>query len=245
MNKKLKENLRVAFDAPTPKRKNDFLLSVNFPKATRIEFLFAQVRYIRKRVWISTFLSVVPALILLFSKITENVLGFVWVVSSLLPFIALVGITEIARSVSHNMAELEMSCKYSFSDVVLTRLVILGCINMILFTSIITAFHIAGNIEILSLIVYLFVPFLLTCSLSLFAINCLQSREGIYVCGGISGLVSIINAFLSNQFRIAYSDEYMVFWGAAFCILLIWTIGEIIKLIRKTEESQWNLSLTA
>ena len=245
MNKKLKENLRAAFDAPAPKRKNDFLSSVNFPKATRINFLFAQVGYIRKRVWISTLLAVVPTLILLFTNITENVLGFVWVVSSLLPFITLVGITEIARSVSHNMAELEISCKYSFSDVVLARLGILGCTNMILFTAIITSFRMAGNIEILRLGVYLFVPFLLTCSLSLFALNRLRSKEGIYVCGGISGFVSIINAFLSNQYRIAYTDGYMAFWGAAFCILLIWTIGEIIILIRRTEESQWNLSLTA
>jgi len=245
MNKKLKENLRVAFDAPMPKQKTEFLLSVNFPKASRFDFLLAQIGYIRKRVWIVTFLAVVPSLTVLSSQITENVLNFVWVVSSLLPFIALAGITEIARSVSHNMLELEISCKYSFSDIVLARLGILSCTNMIMFAVIIASFRAAGSIEILRLGTYLFVPFLLTCSLSLFALNRLRSKEGIYICGGISCGISILNAILSNSYRIVFSGEYMMFWRIAFILLLIWTAGELIKLIRKTEELKWNSSLTA
>jgi hypothetical protein len=245
MNNRLKEGLRAAFDAPSPKRKSEFLLSVNFPKASRFDFLLSQIGYIRKRVWILALLAVLPALIALSSQITENVLGFVWVASSFLPFIALAGITEIARSASHNMAELEISCKYSFSNVILARLWILGCATVIMFAVITVAFHMAGSAPILRLGTYLFVPFLLACSLSLFAFNRLQSRESIFICGGISCFVSIINAFISNQYRTVFSDEYMAFWGIAFAALLIWTAEEIIKLIRRTEECQWNLSLTA
>ena len=244
MNKKLKENLRTAFDAPAPKRKNEFLLTVNFPKSTCLEFILAQAGYIRKRVWVVTLLAIVPTLVISFSSITENALDFVWIVSSLLPFIVLAGITEIARSVSHNMAELEASCKHSFSDVVLTRLGILGCTSMILFVVILVSLRLGGSLEVLRLGIYLFVPFLLTCSLSLFTLNRMRTRESIYICGGISCFICIINAFLSNQYRIAYSDEYAMFWVVAFCILLIWTVIEIIRLIKRSEESQWNLSLT-
>ena len=245
MNKRLKENLRAVFDAPIPEQKTDFLLSINFPKSTRFDFLLAQVGYIRKRVWIITLLAIVPALIILFSNITENVLGFVGIASSLLPFIVLMGMTEIARSISHNMAELETSCKYSFSDIILARLGILGCTNMMMFVVVIASFRITGDVEVLRLGAYLFVPFLLTCSLSLFALNRLRSKESVYICGGVSCFVSILNAFLSNKYRIAFSNEYMMFWVIAFCILLIWTAGEIIRLIRRTEEYQWNSSLTA
>lgn len=245
MSKKLKETLKTAFDAPMPIRKSEFLLSVNFPKSTRFDFLLAQIGYIRKRVWIVALLAIIPALMILFSGITENVLGLVWVVSSLLPFIALMGITEIARSASHNMAELEISCKYSFSHVILARLGIIGFTNMIMFTVVIASFRMVGGVDVLRLGTYLFVPFLLTCSLSLFALNRLRSKESAYICGGISCFVSICNAFISNQYRSALSNEYMMFWVIAFCVLLIWTVGEIIKLIRKTEEYQWNSSLTA
>jgi len=242
VNKKLKVDLRAAFNAPTPKRKSEFLLSVNYPKTSRCDFLLAQIGYIRKRVWIASLLAAVPSLILLSSQITENIMAFVWVVSSLLPFVALAGITEVARSVSHNMAELEISCKYGLSDIVLARLGILGCTNMIVFAVIIMSFRIAGSIPALRLGAYMFVPFLLVCSLSLFTFNRLQSRDGIYICGVISCAVSISNAFLSNQYRIAFSGEYTMFWGLSFVALLIWTAVEVIRLIRRTEENQWNLS---
>ena len=245
MNKKLKDDLRAAFDAPMPKRKSEFLLSVNFPKTSRYDFLLSQIRYIRKRVWIATLLAVVPALIVIWPQMTENALGFVWAVSSLFPFIALVGITEIARSVSHNMAELEICCKYSFSSVVVARLGILGCVNVIVFAVIITSFRVAGNVDVLRAGAYLLVPFLLTCSLSLFVFNRLQSRDSIYICGGISCGVSILNAFISNSYRIVLESEHTVFWIIAFIMLLICTVREMIKLIRRTEEYQWNLSLTA
>jgi hypothetical protein len=242
MRKKEKEQIRAAFNAPTPKRKNEFLLSVNYPKSTRMDFLFAQIGYIRKRVWVVTFLIIIP---LFFLNISEDVLGYVWIFSSLLPFIALAGITEIARSVSYNMAELESSCKFSFSDVVLSRLGILGCADMILFIVIITVFRINGGVDTLRLGIYLIVPFLLTCSLSLFALNRMRSKESVYICGGISSVVSISNAFFSTRYPLAFSSENMVFWTAAFCVLIICTAYEVVKIIRRTEEMQWSLSLTA
>jgi hypothetical protein len=244
MNRKLKKCLRQAFDAPplNEKRKNEFLLSANFPKTAGVNFLLAQIRYIRKRVWITSLLAVIPVLIFLSPRITENGPRFVWMISSLLPFIALAGITEIARSVSYNMAELEMSCQYSFSAVVLARLGILGGADTILFAVMTLLLHMIGNVEILRLGVYLFVPFLLTCALSLFAFNRLRSKESVYICGCISGFVSTANALVSSQYAIF---ENMTFWYVSFFILLIWTAGEIIKLIKRTGENQWNLSSTA
>ena len=245
MNKNLKRNIRDAFEAPAPKRKPEFLSSLNFPKTTRVEFVFAQAGYIRKRVWVLTLLAIMPVLLILYSNITENILGLVWVISSLFPFIALAGVTEVARSISHNMAELEISCKFGFSDVVLARLGIISCANTIMFAIVIASFRISGNIEVWRLASYLLVPFLLTCSLSLFTLNRLRGKEKIYICGGISCLVSIANAFLSNQYQYSFANEYIFFWGIALCALLIWTAGETFKLILRLGEYQWNLSSTA
>ena len=242
MNRKLKENIAAAFDAPAPRRKTEFLSSINFLKVTLSDFILAQMGYIRKRVWLATLLAIASALLILYTNVTENVLGFVWSVSSLLPFTVLAGITEIARSISYNMAELESSCKYSFSDVVLARLGIIGCINLLMFAIVIALFHIEGSIGVWRLGTYLFVPYLLSCALSLFTLNRLRSKENIYICGGISGFVSITNAFLSNQYQSVFSDEYTLFWAIALCFLLLWTAGEIVKLIQRTGEYQWNLS---
>ena len=245
MNRKLKEGLQAAFDAPPPKRKNGFLLSLNFPKTNRLDFMAAQAGYIRKRVWVIALLSSALALLVPRLQPDESALGAIWIASSFLPFIALAGITEIARSASYNMAELEMSCRYTLSDIVLARLLILGCANMAVFAAVMASLRMLGNIEMPRLGAYLLVPFLLTSALSLFVLNRLRSKESVYICGGISCFVSILNALLSSQYRTAFSGEYTAFWGAAVFVLLLWTSGEIIKLIRKTEEYQWNLSLTA
>ncbi len=234
-----------------------------------------------------------------------NTAHFIWIVSSFLPFIALAGFTEIARSTSYNMAELEMSCKYSLSHVLLARLGILGLTEAILFAVIIAAFWHAGAADVISsfgagiaglgsfgtdavgmsdadiinnfgaglagtsdadaaggfgaagsasamnllrLGAYLFVPFLLTCALSLLVLDILRSRESLYICGGIACFVCIGNALLSNHhvyFETIFADDYVPFWNIAFIVLLLCTVWGLVKLIRRTEETQWNWSLTA
>ena len=251
MNSKLKKNLRSVFDAPAPERKAEFILALRFPKSRRRDFLLAQIGYIRKRVWIETLILLLPALALPATPMTDNVLGFVWVVSSLLPFVVLVGMTEIARSISHGMAELEKSCKYGFSDVVLARLWILACADMLLFAAITVSLGMADSGQVLRLALYLFVPFLLTCSLSLFAFNRLATQEGgswplwlgqkssaNYICGGMACGVSILNVLLSTAYRGVFSDGYVAYWGMVFVALLIWTAGEARVFVREaTNES--------
>ena len=241
MKKKLKSQLKASFEAPVPVRKTEFLQSLNFPKTNRLDFILSQIGYIRKRVWIISCLLFALALFGL--RADNNGLNLTWVISSIMPFVSLVTITEIAKSASHSMAELEMSCKYNFAGVVLARLGILGSFNLLLFGLIIILFNINGEIGfgILRTGLYLFVPFMLTCSLSLFAINRLHSRETVYICGAVSCFIGIANAIFTTQYKPAFSSEYMIFWGFAFIILVIFAITEIIKFIRKTEELQWNL----
>jgi hypothetical protein len=238
VNKKLKEQIKSAFDAPEPLRKNEFLQSINFSKTNRLDFILGQIGYIRKRVWIISCLLFVLALFVLR---TENNFNLVWLISSVLPFVSLLTTTEIARSASYNMAELEMSCKYNFAGVILTRLGILSFFNLLLFGLIIILFSGEIGFGVLRTGLYMLVPFMLTCSLSLFTLNRLRSRETIYICGVISCFTGISNALFTTQYSRAFSSEYMLFWGGAFIILVICAITETIKLIRKTEEMQWNL----
>ncbi len=241
MKKNLKMQLTTAFDAPPPMKKTEFLQSVNYPKTSRTDFIFGQVGYIRKRVWVTSCLLLVTAFIGLRSTSDDGVLSFIWFTSSLLPFLSLVTVSEIARSASHNMEELEMSCKYNFPNVILARLGILSFMNLSLFGVILLSFHNRVDFGTLRTGTYLLVPFMLTCSLSLFTLNRLHSRETTYVCGAISCLTSIANTLAAARYRVAFSDENAMFWGLAFLVLLVVTISETIKLIKETEELQWNL----
>lgn len=245
MNRKLKSQIKSAFNAPTPTEKTEFLQTLNFPKASRFDFILGQIGYIRKRVWIVSCLLLIGALCGLYVYSGNDILGMIWIVSSILPFVALVAVTEISRSQASNMAELEMSCKHSFADVVLVRLGVLGIFNFVIFSILLLSLIGKTDYNIILLGMYLLTPFLLTCTLSLFTLNHLHSRETIYICGGISCFISLLNNLLTIKYNEIFADKYLTLWSVAFFILLLTVVKQTVKLIKITEELQWNLQLTA
>jgi hypothetical protein len=196
VNRKIKEGIKLAFEAPEPTRKKEFLLAFEYPRTSRIDFFFSQIGYIRKRIWGISFLLVGLALFGLSYQASENFM--LWAVSSFTPFLVLIGITEIARSMSFNMAELEMSCKYSFSDIVLTRLGIIGITNTAVFILVILSFSRENSVGMLYLTIHLLTPYLMACALSLFFLNRFRGAGSIYVSSGASCAVSLISIALLN-----------------------------------------------
>ena len=241
MNKRMKAQLNAVFDIPAPTRKTEFLQSINYPKSREVDFILVQIGYIRKRVWIISCLLVMTVLISLRFLTDVSSLNLIWIVSSVLPFVSLTMVTEIARSASYNMAELEMSCKHNFAGIVLVRLGILSCFNMVVIGMIILLLLSEAGFGVFRLGVYLLVPFMLTCSLSLFVLNRLHARETTYICGGISCFIGMVNVLFFNQYHMVYSDKSLSLPCMALIILMVWAVRETVKLIRKTEELQWNL----
>ena len=239
MEKKLKKMIKDAFNAPMPTRKAEFLMSFDYPKAGRLDFFITQLGYVRKRVWTVSFLMIVAVVI---AMRYHEVGMVVWVVASFLPFFVVLGITEIAKSMSYNMAELEMSCRYSLSNITLARLGTIGTVNAAMFI-ILTALLSYGNgMGLFGLVVQMFTPYLLACYLSLFLMKRFRNKEQLYICGGASFLVSITSIVVFNPLAMLLPGENWLFW--AFWILLILAVGEIVKFIKRLGDYQWNLSLT-
>jgi len=239
----LKKELKSAFDVPAPTRKEQFLNQLDYPKASRIDFIKSQLGYIRKRVWILSFILFIGTLLgLYFSEVPTS---FVWVVSSVLPFISLVSISELVRSSTYNMEELEMSCKYNLLEVTLIRLGILGLTNLVVLIGIMLLFMGKTDFGLIRLGLYLLTPYLLNCYGTLFVINRLRSRETIYICSGVTVLVSILNTMLRTSTNEIYTERYGLFWVISFIMLAALSAKEIVKMIKKMGELQWNSSLTA
>lgn len=245
MNKKLKSQLKSAFNVPDPIRKNEFLKSITYPKSRPSDFVLEQIGYIRKRVWIVSLLVFIATLYGLHLYGDEKALEVVWSISSVLPFVSLMMITEVTRSMACNMAELEMSCKHSLFEVMLVRLSILSSFNFIVFVLTIVSFMGKTDFSLFRLGIYVLTPFLLTCLGSLFVINKINSRETIYICGGISGFVSLINTILTTQYSIIFENQYRLFWNILFFGLIFLVGGEIMKLLKRTGELQWHSPLNA
>lgn len=245
MNRKFKAQIKSAFNAPKSAKKKEFLQYLSFPKATYTDFIFSQIGYIRKRVWLLSGAIVIGAFFGLKYVYADNVFCMLWLISSVLPFVTLTAVTEILRSTSYHMAELEMSCRYSLADIVLVRLGILGSTNFFAFIALLLLFIGKTNYGLLRLGAYLFVPFMLTCTLSLVLLNHFKIRETTYICGGISCFVSILNSVLVNSWQSMFTDRYLFLWEIVFFVLLSLMVFQTIKLIKKMEELGWNLPLTA
>jgi hypothetical protein len=240
MNRKMKQSLQAAFAAPKPTKKAAFLAALPYPRTRMIDFLLGQAGYIRKRVWLLALAVMAAVLLLPRLPVIQNAGDMLWLASSFLPFLALVGSTELARSVSCRMAELETSCRYDFSRVILARLVIIGAADVVVFIPLCVFCFDRAEASPLLTGLRLFLPFLLTCALSLTALNRLRSRDGVYVSGAAACAVSLANIL----WRGAWAGTWLFPAGIVAILLLLWTAREITKIVRKSEEV-WSYSLTA
>jgi hypothetical protein len=242
MRNKLEKQLKSAFEAPVPAGKHQFLAKLDYPKARRIDFFKSQLGYIRKRVWVlSALLFIITFLGLYFYHVSTS---FIWIISSALPFISLVSISEIVRSTSYNMEELEMSCKHNYLEVSLARMGILGAADFIVLISILLLFMEKTDLGFFRLGLYLITPFLLNCYGSLYIVNRLKNKETMYICGCITAFVSVLNALLSMQISELYTEKYWLVWAVSFVILAVLSGRKAAILIKNMEELQWNSSLT-
>ena len=236
MNKKLKKDITKYFDAQMTeshmKNRDEFLNKLHFPKEKPIEFFLTQIGYIRKGFWICSILIMTVILIIANSfEISTMTIG---TLSALLPFLTLIGIVEIQKNISYNMAEIEMSCKHNISEVSLIRITAIGTFHFVILVAILL--FIGNNrYNILNICLYLITPFLVTNYLSLAVINHIKTRETLYVCGGVVGLVSILTIIISSSKHLIYTSTYTPIWIVTVIIFGALVVLELIKFIKKTE----------
>lgn len=239
MNKKLKKALKSAFCAPKPTRKLEFLNSLYYPKATYLEFCLSQIGYIRKRFWCLSILSlVVLVAISLNLKQDYEVVG---ILSAILPLLTLISITEIRKSISFNMAELEMSCKYNFGKITLIRLSSIAVCHFVILSLALLIFKNQSQYGMIRYSLYAVTPFLLSSYLSFWVTNHIKSKDTLYVCSGVTAFISISVIVMSSGVTAIYEGNYTMLWGVAFITIAALLIKEIYFLLTERTE-QWSLA---
>ena len=236
MKSEMKRALKDAFEAPEPKHKKEFLKELEQPQISTVSFLLSQVSYIRKSVWIGSVFVAILA-VLWADAVGED---SVWVISAMMPFVALCGITEGARSETYQMAELEMASRFSLKSITLARLGAIGVLHFILYCILIL---LAGKSQLVSfgqVGIYLLVPYLLTSVLGLVAVRKVHGKESIYICMGIAVMVSGLHLIVKGVLPEIYEEKQLIWWIAVGVYLLVKAWGEYKKMIYQTEELAWN-----
>ncbi len=227
MNKVLKNAIKTVFDVQPPVKKDDFLKQLHYPQITYQGFLWNQICYIRKRAWVAAALIVILGWIFAYRLPLFQVLrpdGMkIWSVSALLPFLAMITITEIYRSAAFRMAELERSCRFSLTQIVMARMSILGTLNAAVVLLLLSMISQISTYSLLQTVSYTMVPYLIVCAICLYLLGKMPGSDGIYTCGAVTGFISIMNIICENTAKILYSKAYLNVWLVLFisCILLI------------------------
>ncbi len=236
MKREMKAYLQEAFTAPEPVRKEAFLKSTIPVQISTFDFMKTQISYIRKRVWVVSVLIFALGIMSVCYWEKESI----WMISSLVPFIALCAVTESARSATYGMSELEMSTRFSLKDVTLARMVSIGVVHFVILGCLIP---ISGATALLPLIkngVYLLIPYLLTSMLGLMMVRKIRDRGSIYACMGSAVLVSFLCAYTRDFLAWMYEEKYFIWWCILTVYLLVKVAKEYKKMIYQTEDYAWN-----
>lgn len=238
MNRNLKKALKTALDAPKPSRKESFINSLPAPKTTTLQFCLSQMGYIRKRFWFLSILLLIGIYVFITHSVNREIAGFV---SACLPLLTLIGLSEIKKSDTFNMNELEMSCKYDLSKIMLFRLSVIGMFHILLLLISCLLFKEYSQFEAIRYMIYTMTPFLLSSFLSFWIINHTTSKDSLYICSAVTIFVSLSMILLNLGNMRIYADHYVSIWQISFLVILILLIKEIHHLLIERIES-WNFA---
>lgn len=196
--------------------------------------MWQQLFYIKKWMWIFS-----AGIFFLGAILSRNLdRETVWVISALIPFLALTLLTESGRSRVYGMDELEYATRFSLKSLMLARMGSLGLFHgvilLLLFLCIGTGFFPEPEDML-----YFLVPYFLTVSLGLSLLRRFRGREILYISLGVPAFVSLFVA-VANQIYPLYSISMVKWWGIACLLVMIFTVKETVLFFRQTEELLWS-----
>lgn len=249
MKKKINWNteLSKAFTPLDPIKKEHFLQTFSYPKLNYIGFLLQQFHYLHKRVWIFSISLILTSSLLIVQPFESlnwsSVIGNSWIISALLPFLSLFTVTELTRSFYHHMAELETSCRFSYHQITMARILILGIGNFFVLILLLLLLGKLSSCSFGKMLIYFLTPYILTSSLCLWLLNYLHGKDGLYGCSTIACSISILSALSNNIMTFLYLTTFFKWWLFVITISIGIFLYQLLKLLNKTEEKQWNLFL--
>lgn len=236
MRQTLKKELTLAFEAPPPLRKKEFLQQFKLPKISTAEFIISQIGYIRKWIW------GVSALIFGIALTGSVILSadMLWAISAFTPLLALTILSESGRSESYEMAELEMATRFSLRSVLFARLGILGVENLTLLCLMMPFGSRNNALAPVQAGAYIITPFLLTTFIGLYVVRKYRGHEAMYICSGITACISLSVFFSHMTFPQIYQGNYLIWWIGVILMLCIGTAIQCKKIV--TDVSKYSAS---
>lgn len=223
--KRLIEELARCYESPKPQGKRKFFRALPPQKSSVGRMLLVQLGYLSGWVW--------PVSALLFFVMlgasllhVEKLAGLVFGVT---PFLVLLSVTELSRSHVCRMEELEAATVCSLPGILLSRMLILGAVNLL--SLCVTAAVLAGDTA--SNLIYLLTPYFLTAALSLGCVRRLRGREAVTVCGVVAAFVCFLQIAVRESGGWIYETRYLSAWVAVLAVGAFLTGREAVRTLRQ------------
>lgn len=238
----IEKDIKQFFDAPPPKRKTDFLMSLSKMKRSQSKFIINQIRYIDLSFWIaSLFCILIEVLIIVMSLVSleqtdasfqmskENL----WLIFSLLPLFTMLSSVELFKSFIHHTDEIEKACVYNLEELFLARIIIIGAFNVLILALLALTLKIIDPAHYLEMILYLLIPYLISGNVNLWILKRMRSKEGKSVSIIMTLFIGLLSFFLKTDYPQIYSSAYSVQWMSLLVITLVLLGIQIHHLIHK------------
>lgn len=244
MKRGLKQELKTIYQAPMPKRKKEFLNQLDYPKTTKREFVLTQTGYIHKRSWL---ISILLTAFVIFQghrlMRVELASSLLWLASAIMPVLALIVSVEVLKSSACGMAELEMSAKHNLGSILLVRMAIMGGLDLLLIAVTIPFVTEDRSIGCFRAAVYLLVPYLLTCAVTLGVQGWKKGKDTIWY-SIVSGFFVCMLNMTVTVINVIYDDQAFVFWIGILLALIGVVIKQIWNIKKEVEDCTWSLYST-
>lgn len=227
--------LQDAFAAPKPQGKEKFLRGLKRRRIGNSRFLLQQAAYIRKRTWALSFAVFMTAL----SGTYWMEKDVLWLLSAMMPFLALSAVAEYARSEVYGMTELEMASRFGLKSAMLARMAVLGMLHAVTLCLV----TLAGRGEGASLFragICLLVPYLLTDTAALWLCRKIRGREAVYAGAGVAVIVGLLPLLARLTGIWLQRENTFRFWLMSVVLLGLSATSEWKKSIKRMEELTWN-----
>lgn len=241
MKNRLKNKLRAHYQCVPPmpdpgKMEETMLVARGLPPAVDDapplwRLLVSQLGFVRKKLWGMQALIVLGCVLALYCLPGDaKALAFV---SAAAPLVMLTNVFELSRSYTHGMVEIELSTRYSFRQLMIARLCVLGLVDLLCLGVLLVVSGVRLSLQVYALALYVLVPFLLTCFVCLLVINRVRRKECNYCCAAAGLLVSAGVGFIAVQYPQIYDLTAVLVWLGLFFAVFVGMGFEIRNMLKQ------------
>lgn len=215
-----------------------FLANFQQRRLTDVEFIFGQIKFINKKMWVGQFAAFV--LLCVFSnwyigvdEVDYRIYSFI---STITPVLFIFQIDELSKLFNRKRLELEMATRFSVKKLLLSRMIVLGMTDLFVMAGWIAGLHRISGKGYWNLLLYTSVPFNITVIGLFFLVNVVNEGYS-YHFAALSYMALICGAFtvLPRWRQLLYEPDNQIWWIVMFvvssglCIYMIYRVWNLFS----------------